>query len=500
MSIRVQPREIDIPEKEPFRNDLLSRKEPAEVLTHLVGSVDGPCVLAVDAAWGAGKTTFLRLWAQHLRNNGFPVVNFNAWETDHSGDPFVALSSELMEGLRGYMNTADRTIEDVKNAATEILRHAVPGFIRFATAGALDIDRLTEKEAGQFLASYASDRLARHGAARESIDRFRSVLRTLADNLSRAKMDRPLIVMIDELDRCRPTYAVELLEVAKHLFVVDDVIFVLAVNRSELAHSIRALYGNGFNAEGYLRRFFDVDFRLPDPERGAFVDAVLDSMQIDAHLQRTSDREARGEEQTVRKLLSRFLGAADIGFREIAQAIHRLGLVFASLRVDQRWFFTTMVVALILRTLDPSLYHRFARGKTSDLEVVESIFERVGGQSLQRTQEGRVFESTIIAAVMDMTDVDYFDSPFTTPLVEKYRKIVKTHHEQESERNSSEKAGNQRRDPEYEHASIIVAQVKEAVRRKNFNGFSVGFLSSVRRIELLSKGLTKETPDATSHS
>ena len=54
MGIRIQPSEIDVPEDDPFKNDLLSRQEPTEVLTHLVGALEGPCVLAVDAAWGAG--------------------------------------------------------------------------------------------------------------------------------------------------------------------------------------------------------------------------------------------------------------------------------------------------------------------------------------------------------------------------------------------------------------------------------------------------------------
>ena len=70
--VQIQPRDIDVPAEDPFRNDLLDRKQPAEILTHLVGSIEGPCVIAVDAAWGAGKTTFLRLWAQQLRNEGFP--------------------------------------------------------------------------------------------------------------------------------------------------------------------------------------------------------------------------------------------------------------------------------------------------------------------------------------------------------------------------------------------------------------------------------------------
>lgn len=101
MGFRIQPPFVDIPEDDPFRNDKLDRREPAKVLTHLLASVEGPCVLAVDAAWGNGKTTFLDMWSRHLRKEGFAVVGFSAWETDFSEDPFIALSTELTEGLDG---------------------------------------------------------------------------------------------------------------------------------------------------------------------------------------------------------------------------------------------------------------------------------------------------------------------------------------------------------------------------------------------------------------
>ena len=100
MGIRMQPREVVICKDDPFRHDLLDRKEKAEVLTSLIRNIDGPCTMAVDAAWGAGKTTFLKMCEQHLRNEGFPVVEFNAWETDVLGEPFVALTSEITQGLR----------------------------------------------------------------------------------------------------------------------------------------------------------------------------------------------------------------------------------------------------------------------------------------------------------------------------------------------------------------------------------------------------------------
>ena len=102
MGIRIRPEEVKITTDNPFQHDLLDRKEPAELLTQLVDGIDGPCVMAIDAPWGAGKTTFLKMWSCHLRKNGFPVVEFNAWETDHATDPFVALVSELKEGLSEF--------------------------------------------------------------------------------------------------------------------------------------------------------------------------------------------------------------------------------------------------------------------------------------------------------------------------------------------------------------------------------------------------------------
>ena len=99
MGIRVQPLDIDIPPEDPFTKDLLGRREPVEILTNILRSIEGPCVLAVDGAWGAGKTTFLRILAQYLRNHHFAIIQFNAWKTDFSGDPFLTLCQELNAGL-----------------------------------------------------------------------------------------------------------------------------------------------------------------------------------------------------------------------------------------------------------------------------------------------------------------------------------------------------------------------------------------------------------------
>ena len=243
MGIRIRPEEIEVPCEDPFQNDLLGRKESAILLTQLVDGIEGPCVLTIDAPWGAGKTTFLKMWSRHLRNKRFPVVEFNAWDTDYAEDPFVALASELEKGLKAFDEGGSfkERIKDTMEAAKKVALRSIPGIIRIVTAGVLDVQQLIEREAGNLLAGYAESRLGRYKESQESIETFQDELKAMAGALTQATK-HPLMVVIDELDRCRPSYAIALIEVAKHLFGVDHVVFVLAVNRTQLTHSINALY------------------------------------------------------------------------------------------------------------------------------------------------------------------------------------------------------------------------------------------------------------------
>jgi len=326
MGIRIQPREIDIPTDptdDPFKNDLLDRREIAEVLTNLVGNIEGPCAMAVDAAWGAGKTTFLKMWEQHLRNEGFPVVQFNTWETDASGDPLVALTTEITGQLKGTVDSS--RLDQVSTQAKELIRKLAPGLIRFGTS----FVPIAGGEMGHTLGAYAEEVLTSHQEAKQSTKQFNESLQELANALWEAKHQKPIVILIDELDRCRPSYAIELLETAKHIFGVDHVVFVLAVNRSELAHSVRALYGNEFRAEGYLRRFFDIDFMLPLPDRQAFIQNTLTLNGVYEFLDGSTDQFAKS--QVGLDTLTTFLAQSDLTLRDIGQAIHRLTVVLLSL-------------------------------------------------------------------------------------------------------------------------------------------------------------------------
>ena len=487
MGIRIQPREIAIPEDDPFKYDLLARKEPVEVLTQILGAVEGPCVMAVDAPWGSGKSTFLKMWAHHLRNNEFLVVEFNAWENDFAEDPFVALSCELTSQIHAASGTSlGEKIAATKKAAAEIALRAIPGLVRIGTAGLLDIAPIMEKEVGEILASVAKDRLAIYQETRESVEEFRTSLQDLAATASSSSKGRPLVVIIDELDRCRPSYAVELLEVAKHLFSVDQVVFVLAVNRSELAHSVKAIYGRDFDSDGYLGRFFDIDFQLPEPSREEFIKALLEATHGTTASQ-TTPGQAGDAWGMIQKLLVELLADSELSLRAIAQAIHRLGLVLASLSEARPTLWWVSTVAVILRALDVDLYHKFRDRQVTDLELVDQLLGPPDvGPGRPDPFGRRVFEATMIWGTREIGfERDRWSTSreiHETPLYNRYNEIFEAAYSGDRQQHSALA----------DYAGEVLQLVGNVAPRAG--NHEIGFLDSVHRIELLSANLREVQP------
>ena len=469
MGIRIQPLEIEVPKEDPFKYDLLDRKEQVEALTNVVSNIEGPCVLAVDAAWGTGKTTFIRIWDQYLQNRGFPVVRINAWETDFSGNPFVALTSGLTEGFRYCIGQAPtEKIDALKKGAKEVLRKVAPGSIRLL-AGMIPV---VGAEVGNAMGAYAEEALSDFPEAEKSIKEFRKSLKEVAVALSEEAPNRPLVVFIDELDRCRPSYAIEFLEVAKHLFSVDKVVFVLAVHRQQLAHSIRAVYGAEFDAERYLGRFFDADFQIPSSSRAGFINGLLQATQLDDYF--NSVAVATPTAQDVSSVLVDFFGASDLGLRDIAQAVHRLGLVLMSLSPAQQAYVTWALVALIIRTLDSELYKRFIRGEATDRVVVDMLATKIGRPESTLSNKTAWIEPYIILGAQRIVAGDEgVIRADNSPLMDLYKK--------------SEDSG-MVSGPDTAHARRVLTAVERLYESDEVSRrpVGVGFTIAVERLELLS--------------
>ena len=387
--------------------------------------------------------------------------------------PIVSLASELTDKWTKQSGdwNATRKVRKLVGQITDLASVATPTVLKLGST----IVPVVGGQLGDALSSYAKDSIGRYKAAQQSVGEFRNTLRSMAKE-SKEATTRPMIVMIDELDRCRPTYAIELLEVAKHLFSVDHIVFVLAINRTELAHSIQAIYGDRFDAEGYLRRFFDIDFQLPEPDRDAFLEAMFAAIDFKSYVERSQDKSAQKGVASVNSLIKTFFRATDMSIRQISHAMHRLGLVYASLRSDYKSFMVGASVALILRTIDPRTYYRFVRGELSDAQAVDAVFDRPSMCDIQNEHAGNVFEAALIVAAHE-------DELFSaTPSEPIHTELLQRHH---AIRNKPENETT----PQDRERAIQVTYLFDEFREGVFLEKGIGFKQSVRRLELLSSDL-----------
>ena len=275
-------------------DDLLGRRADARILIDFVtGRVverartgqTSSYVVNVDAAWGQGKTFFLDRLRQQLDGEGYLVAQVNAWEDDHADDPLIAVMASLDRQFRHKLDT-----EAGRELLRTLKRTGGRLAVTFAKHGLLQLGKKAIGEAGveelgadlteaakatyeQVLNEQAESLLQTFDRDRCTIEEFR---RALTKFVELGKGGRPLFILIDEVDRCRPPYAIALLERIKHLFNVKGVVFVVATDTKQLQHAISAVYGSGFDAAGYLGRFFDRTYSFAQPALDVFVQKLFD--------------------------------------------------------------------------------------------------------------------------------------------------------------------------------------------------------------------------------
>ena len=249
--------------REPYADFLL------EICQKQEGS-EGGYTLAVDAAYGSGKTWFLKMLMSKIkkeferRDRPLTAVYYDAWKYDYFDEPFEPLVQQIMpqEAMADELkaNNASRRfgkfVAALKGAGLKIGRQAP--FDVFAAA----IDAAKEyKEAGEAKA----ERLIEYDA---HIKDFKDML---ADAIKIYGKNGRLLVIVDELDRCRPDFAVRTLEITKHLLSVPGIVFLYAVDITQLRKTVESMYGMGMDAEGYLLRFFDYITVMPAPSTREYI-------------------------------------------------------------------------------------------------------------------------------------------------------------------------------------------------------------------------------------
>ena len=261
-----------------WEGDLWDRERLGIQLTNYVDRLQCGAVLALDARWGEGKTWFVRHWAKHLTNTDHNVIYLDAFANDYLDDPFLVITSEIANILKQDKSTKNRVnklIELSASVGTTLLpslpKVALTLGLHLVGAGLLSgvlqqgyenakdgIDALSD-EAGERIKESIQEKIAGHEAEKETLKEFKKHLANTVD-----KLGNPLVFIIDELDRCRPDFAIRLIERIKHFFDIPNIVFVLVMNKAQFSKFVSHNYGYDESlGEAYLEKFIDLEVRLP---------------------------------------------------------------------------------------------------------------------------------------------------------------------------------------------------------------------------------------------
>jgi hypothetical protein len=213
--------------------------------------VDESFVLSLNSEFGSGKSTFFEMWANKLKStaNTFEVVYINAWESDFQGDPLLAIVSNLLDILR-----PSKDVEPIKETAGKLCKFALSigndVVQRFTGVDVIKAAQYAESKDG------VAEREIGHACFQLYQERHNlfEKLKTLLRDLTR-KSKYPILIIVDELDRSRPNYAIEFLETIKHFFDISGLIFVIGVDKNQLASSAQAMFGQQLVFDEYYRKF-----------------------------------------------------------------------------------------------------------------------------------------------------------------------------------------------------------------------------------------------------
>lgn len=389
-----------------FPEDKLGRVRYATFLTKLLASqgfdkardVDDQkrnYVLNLNAEWGAGKTYFLKRWSEEIKEH-YPVVYVDAWKKDYSDDPLMTVISSIIEQLRKQAGKDKDSIEfKVPRKLIGLLKAAAPGigrglFKRYVGIDPVEVmnadsdnenigsikgedgEYLTDKDGKSIDMSFAASEAVKylideHDAKSAAIESLKtSVFEWVSAVVGLKNKELPAFIFIDELDRCRPSYAVEMLETIKHIFDIDGVVFVVATDTEQLQHAVKAVYGEGFDAKIYLGRFFNSRYSLKAPNLENFLEVHSDASKLSGDYFRDLKIEVlpfNEDAKTTLRNISVVLDAFKVSARTAIQISDRVVATISNMPRGSKIDILMLTALLCIKEKDPNLFDEIVSGK-----------------------------------------------------------------------------------------------------------------------------------------
>ncbi|MCP3966553.1 MAG: hypothetical protein GY750_03810 [Lentisphaerae bacterium] len=347
-----------------WKDDKLNRENFAKTLTNFIKGLSHPLVISIDGCWGSGKTFMLERWECYLKKEGFSTIYFNAWEDDFHKDPLVAILGQLEDHFKG------KKWEEAKKYAMPLIKAGTNIFVKSVSSGAVDLNNINPK----------NNVFTEYKNTKENFKNLKKTLKDLIKKEEEAKEEKlPLVFIIDELDRCRPTFAIEVLERIKHIFDIPNVVFVLGIDREQLGHSTKCVYGQKMDADGYLKRFIDINFILSQASPSVFCGHLLSEFGTkDFMLKRGDEHKIHKDDfNSFEKFFPELCKYFNFSLRDIEEAVSIFTLTAKNVKDGYYLHSKLLAMLIILKIKKKNLYRNYIQSKCFPAKVLNYLHKKV---------------------------------------------------------------------------------------------------------------------------
>lgn len=361
-----------ITEQDIWEGDKLKRRQYAQNIREMLADETEAVVVAVNGKWGCGKTFFLERFAKEYGKDkkGGVCIYLNAWECDYLSNPLLFLLNGIQE-----------TLSDPEKGA--LYEPQLPGqFTDLLVKIGKNVLGTIPWGIGEGIKeAIETNPLSLYSEQTELNDQLRHILSSLAKDI-KTRTGKPMVICVDELDRCRPTYAIEMLERIKHFFDIPGIVFMLGLDRGQLCASITSVYG-AIDIENYLHRFFDIEFVLPPPDREAFIAEQFEKYGLAAYwkeLDRGTNKNLSAQEGVFFQQSILFLASMHrLELREIQTALKWLAILVRSQQPNNFSFPFLAMILIVLKLRNRELYEQYLKGTATPAMLLNFLLPNEEG-------------------------------------------------------------------------------------------------------------------------
>lgn len=370
-------------------NDIFDRVKFYESLMKVIkNSPEKNLVFSLDDRWGQGKTSFVKMMAGDIKANHNPefnVIYFDAYENDYYSDPFIPVVAEF-HSLFSDPSSALTTYKDsflsvAKRVGAAALIGTLKAVITTSTASMIDGAKLvdsvadsvknTSENLSDSLESYVEKKITSAKEEKQDIFAFRETLSNI-----HIESKKKTVFIIDELDRAKPDFSLDLLEKIKHLFSVEGVIFILVMNRGQFEKSIEKRYG-GIDSKTYLNKFINYFISLPKTRKSDIpYHDTSTKTTIYKYIQQIPEAGKLFDYGSLfHASLSYLIEVNNCSLREAERCISLMNLFSDSagkLNYNKNYA-TALIILLFLKVYDSTLYEKFISQQTNSVEILKEL-------------------------------------------------------------------------------------------------------------------------------